>query len=84
MALNRRDTMDTAAPLVREPFDDSIDTALIVDEDDIKRPNPARRFQANVENFPVSSVILAALFGAGMVALTLMVGRAVRGKSINY
>ncbi len=76
--------MDSAAPLVREPFDDSIDTALIVDEDDVRRPNPARRLQANVENFPVSSVILAALFGAGMVALTLMVGRAVRGQSINY
>lgn len=76
--------MDTAAPLIREPFDDSIDTALIVDEDSLKKPGPARRLQANVENFPVSSVILAALFGAGMVALTLMVGRAVRGQSINY
>ena len=75
--------MDTAAPLVREPYDDSIDTALIIDEDHIKRPNPARRLQANVENFPVTSLFLAALFGAGMVALTLMVGRAVRGQSIN-
>ena len=75
--------MDTAAPQIREPFDDSIDTAFIVDEDHVRRPNPARRLQANVENFPVSSLILAALFGAGMVALTLMVGRAVRGQSIN-
>lgn len=74
--------MDTAAPLVREPFDDSIDTAMIVDQDHVKRPNPARRLQANVENFPVTSVVLAALFGAGMVALTLMIGRAVRGQSI--
>ncbi len=76
--------MDTAAPLVREPFDDSIDTALIIDEDDVKRPNPARRLQANVENFPVTSIVLAALFGAGMVALSLMVGRAVRGQSLTY
>ncbi len=76
--------MDTAAPLVREPFDDSIDTALIIDENDLKRPNPARRLQENVENFPVTSVVLAALFGAGMVALTLMVGRAVRGQSMTY
>ena len=76
--------MDTAGPLLREPFDDSIDTALIVDEDAVKSPNAVRRLQANVENFPVSSVILAALFGAGMVALTLMVGRAVRGQSIHY
>jgi len=70
--------MDSADTHVKEAFDDSIDAAELIDDFD---KNPARRIQVNVENLPVTSVVLATLLGAGLVALTVLVAQTLKGRA---
>lgn len=67
--------MDSADTKLKEAFDDSLVAAELVEDFET---NPARRIQANVENLPVTSVVLATLLGAGLVALTVLVAQALK------
>ena len=67
--------MDSADTKLKEAFDDSVDSAELLDDFD---SNPARRVQINVENLPVTSVVLATLLGAGLVALTVLAAQALK------
>ena len=69
--------MDTAGIKAQEAFDDRIDAAERIDDFD---KNPARRIQVNVENLPVTSVVLATLLGAGLVALMVLAAQALKGR----
>jgi len=70
--------MDSADTHLKEAFDDRIDAAELIADFD---KNPARRIQLNVENLPVTSVVLATLLGAGLVALAVLAGQALRHRS---
>jgi hypothetical protein len=70
--------MDTADTKLKEAFDDSLDSAELADDFET---NPARRVQVNVENLPVTSVVLATLLGAGLVALTVLAAQALKRRS---